>query len=46
MIAIPKDGYLHVPSEVKLRKEYFGGLVYHGLTGTTIEVDYEAQMFP
>ena len=37
-----KEGYLRLSDNVKLRKEYFGGLVFHKETGTTLEVDDEA----
>ena len=40
--AILKDGYLRLSVDVKLRKEYFGGLIFHRQTGTTLEVDCEA----
>jgi len=40
--ALLKQGYLHLCDDVKLRKEYFGGLVFNTKTGTTLEVDDEA----
>ena len=37
-----KTGYLYMPHEVTIRKEYFGGIVFHKSTGVTLEIDDEA----
>jgi len=37
-----KEGVVRVSGQVKLREEYFGGIVFHKDTGDTIEVDREA----
>ena len=34
--------YLALPAEVRLRREWFGGLVFDRRTGATVEVDQEA----
>ena len=37
-----KDGAVKLSEEVKLREEYFGGIVFHKNTGDILEVDREA----
>jgi hypothetical protein len=43
--AISRDGFLRLSDDVTLREEYFGGLVFHRQTGSTLEVDHEAYHF-
>ena len=40
-----KSGYFRIHDDVKLRREYFGGVAFHSKTGTMLEVDDEMYNF-
>lgn len=39
---ILKEGAVRLSDDVRIREEYFGGIVFHRSTGDTLEVDHEA----